>query len=232
VYDNEYSVIIVLIFFIIIIYIIFSNKNNRKYKVYKTNHYDIEKSIDIKSNDISESKKNISISISDNNKNNKNILSEESIVLPKKQKQMSLSLGTNEENVFIVINSIAKKYYSVKDIHNFMDKKNIFLNNSGYFNKHHVEKHTRCIKYSITNISNPGYLDKDKVGSPRIKGLMYFIQLPINTDPIVALTEMIADAREFSKIYDGDLCDSERVPLSNKTIKTLKKNIENYKYEH
>ena len=46
--DNEYTVIIVLIGFFIIVYIIFSNKNNRKYKVYKTKNYDIKKSIDIK----------------------------------------------------------------------------------------------------------------------------------------------------------------------------------------
>ena len=69
--DNEYTVIIVLIGFFIIVYIIFSNKNNRKYKVYKTKNYDIKKSIDIKEKKISNPQKNnIDISIINTAKQN------------------------------------------------------------------------------------------------------------------------------------------------------------------
>ena len=135
-YDNKYSVIIVLIGLFIIVYIIFSSKNNRKYKVYKTKNYDIKKSINIKENIITDPKKNIEISIL--GKKNKNNQKEEILFSEKKQKQMSLSLGFEKEKKYIVVNSISEKYYTIKDIYNFMDNKNIFLNDIGFFNKYHI----------------------------------------------------------------------------------------------
>ena len=229
-YDNKYSVIIVLIGFFIIFYIIFSSKNNRKYKVYKTKNYDIKKSINIKENIITDSKKNLKISILDTKSKNKKI---EEILFPeKKQKQMSLSLGFEEEKKFIVINSISEKYYTIKDIYNFMDNKNIFLNDIGFFNKYHIYKHTRCIKYSVTNIANPGFLDKDKVGSLKIKGLSFFIQLPMKIDPMDSFNEMMIDVKLFRKKYGGKLYDSNKDLLSKKTIKNLKNIVEIYKNEY
>ena len=47
---NEFRIIIILVGFFIILYIFISNKNNRKYKVYKTKRHDFEKSITIKTN--------------------------------------------------------------------------------------------------------------------------------------------------------------------------------------
>ena len=229
-YDNKYSVIIVLIGFFIIVYIIFSSKNNRKYKVYKTKNYDIKKSINIKENKITDSKKNIEISILDTkNKNNQT----DKILFPeKKQKQMSLSLGFEEEKKYIVVNSIAEKYYTIKDIYDFMDNKNIFLNDIGFFNKYHINKHTKCIKYSVTNIANPGFLDKDKLGNLKIKGLSFIMQLPMKIDPMDSFNEMMSDVKLFRKKYGGKIYDSNKELLSKKTIKNLKNIVEIYKNEY
>ena len=229
-YDNEYSIIIVLIGFFIIVYIIFSNKNNRKYKVYKTKNYDIKKSINIKENIITGSKKNIEISILDTK--NKNNQIEKILFSEKKQKQMSLSLGFEEEKKYIVVNSIAEKYYTIKDIYDYMDNKNIFLNDIGFFNKYHIYKHTKCIKYSVTNIANPGFLDKDKVGNLKIKGLSFIMQLPMKIDPMNTFNEMIGDAKLFRKKYGGKIYDSDKELLSKKTIKNLKNIVEIYKNEY
>ena len=229
-YDNEYSIIIVLIGFFIIVYIIFSNKNNRKYKVYKTKNYDIKKSINIKENITTGSKKNIEISILDTKNKNNQI---EKILFPeKKQIQMSLSLGFEEEKKYIVVNSIAEKYYTIKDIYDYMDNKNIFLNDIGFFNKYHIYKHTKCIKYSVTNIANPGFLDKEKVGNFKIKGLSFIMQLPMKIDPMNTFNEMIGDAKLFRKKYGGKIYDSNKELLSKKNIKNLKNIVEIYKNEY
>ena len=229
-YDNKYSVIIVLIGLFIIVYIIFSSKNNRKYKVYKTKNYDIKKSINIKENIITDPKKNIEISISD--KKNINNQKKEILFSEKKQKQMSLSLGFEKEKKYIVVNSISEKYYTIKDIYNFMDNKNIFLNDIGFFNKYHIYKHTRCIKYSVTNIANPGFLDKDKVGNLKIKGLSFILQLPMKIDPLDSFNEMMLDVKLFRKKYGGKLYDANKELLSKKTIKNLKNIVEIYKNEY
>lgn len=229
--DNEYTVIIILIGFFIIVYVVFSNKNNRKYKVYKTKNYDIKKSIDIKEKKISSlQKNNFNINIIKTVK--KNNLKEEVLFAEKKQKQMTLALGSEEEKQYIIINSITKKFYTIKDIYNFMDDKNIFLNESGFFDKYHIYKHNRCIKYSITNISNPGYLDKDKIVNLKIKGLSFIMQLPINIDPVITFDEMVSDAKIFVKKYGGELYDQEKKPLTKKTLINLKKTVEIYKNEY
>ena len=228
--DNEYTVIIVLIGFFIIVYIIFSNKNNRKYKVYKTINYDIKKSINIKETKISNPQKNnIEISILNTERKNSKA---EVLFSKKKQKQMTLSLGFEKESQYIIVNSIAKKFYTIKDIYNFMDDKNIFLNENGFFDKYHIYKHNRCVKFSITNVSNPGYLDKDKIGNLKIKGLSFIMKLPIKIDPMVTFNEMMNDAKIFIKKYGGELYDLDRKPLSKKTLKNLKKTVEIYKNDH
>ena len=229
-YDNEYSIIIVLIGLFIVVYIIFSSKNNRKYKVYKTKNYDIKKSINIKENKIPIPNKNIEISIL--NAKSKSKQKKEILFSEKKQKQMSLALGFEEEKNYIIINLISDEYYAIKDIYNFMENKNIFLNDIGFFNKYHIYKHTRCIKYSITNIAKPGYLDKDMIDNLKIKGLSFFMQLPMKIDPKDSFNEMMDDAKQFRKKYGGKLYDSNREILSKKTVKNLKNIIEIYKNEY
>ena len=47
---NEFRIIIIIIGFFIILYIFIANKNNRKYKVYKTKRHELKKPINIKTN--------------------------------------------------------------------------------------------------------------------------------------------------------------------------------------
>ena len=145
---------------------------------------------------------------------------------------MSLSLGFEEEKKYIVVNSIAEKYYTIKDIYDYMDNKNIFLNDIGFFNKYHIYKHTKCIKYSVTNIANPGFLDKEKVGNFKIKGLSFIMQLPMKIDPMNTFNEMIGDAKLFRKKYGGKIYDSNKELFSKKNIKNLKNIVEIYKNEY
>ena len=229
-YDNEFRVIIILIGLFIIFYIFFISKNNRKYKVYKTKNYDIKKNIEIKTNNKSDISSNININLKTENKNQSSV--KDIKVSTNKPKQMSLSLGANEEKKLIIINSIAKKYYNVKDIYFFMEENNIFINNSGYYEKFHINKHERFLKYSVTNISSPGYLNKENLTSPKIKGLSFFIQLPVKADSLNVFNEMVNDAKIFSKSYKGNLYNSDKELLSNKILKNLKNIAKSYKDEY
>ena len=56
-----------------------------------------------------------------------------------------------------------------------MEQNSIFLNDYGFFEKHHVDRKTRCIKYSIANLTNPGFLEKEKLRESRIKGLSFLV---------------------------------------------------------
>ena len=117
-YENEFRLIILLIGFLVIIYIVFSGKSNRKYKVYKTKNYDIKNPIDIRSDHSLVSNKKVNIQLT-TNKNVKN-LKKDILITSNKTKQMSLSLGQNQEKTFIIINSIARDHYNIKDIQDFI----------------------------------------------------------------------------------------------------------------
>ncbi len=229
-YDNEFRLIILLLGFFIILYIVFSTKNNRKYKVYKTRNYDIKKPIEIRSDKQRDLSKNINIPLTSSTqiKQTKNNIT----LSAAKPRQMSLSLGTNENKSLLIIYSIAKNYYKIKDIYEYMDKKSIFINNYGYYEKHHIDDRLRCLKYAITNMENPGYLDRDKLDNPRISGISFFMQLPIDIDPVTVFNEMYMDAKDFSKKYKGVLYDSNRVKINNKIIKNYKNLANSYKDEH
>lgn len=229
-YDNEFRLIILLIGFFIIFFIIFSSKNNRKYKVYKTKNYDIKKPIEIRSNKQLDLDKNVNISLTSSSAPQK---STKDISLSSgKPRQLSLSLGKNEKKSLLVIYSIAENYYKIKDIYYYMDKKSIFINDHGYFEKYYADDRLRCLKYSITNMENPGYLDREKIDNSKVTGISFFMQLPMNIDPLAVFNEMYSDAKEFSKKYKGVLYDSNKMKLSGKAIKNLKNKANSYKDEY
>ena len=123
---NEFRIIIILVGFFIILYIFISNKNNRKYKVYKTKRHGFEKSITIKTNNKKKSRDKLDISLK--TKNTNTYQQKKISLATSKPKQMSLFLDNNEEKQFIIIHSVAKNFYNIKDIYNFMDENEIFMN--------------------------------------------------------------------------------------------------------
>lgn len=223
---NEFRIIIILVGFFIILYILISNKNNRKYKVYKTKRHDFEKSITIKTNNKKKSRDKLDISLK--TKNTNTYQQKKISLATSKPKQMSLFLDNNEERQFIIIHSVAKNFYNIKDIYNFMDENEIFMNDKGYFNKISSDNHTRCVKYSVINAVSPGLLDVEKTKEYRISGISFFMELPMNINSLNVLNEMINDAKIFSKKYEGKLYNKDKILLDQKIIKNLRNIAKSY----
>ena len=141
---------------------------------------------------------------------------------------MSLFLDNNEEKQFIIIHSVAKNFYNIKDIYNFMDENEIFMNDKGYFNKISSDNHTRCVKYSVINAVSPGLLDVEKTKEYRISGISFFMELPMNINSLNVLNEMINDAKIFSKKYKGKLYNKDKILLDQKIIKNLRNIAKSY----
>ena len=229
-YENEFRVIILLIGILIIFYILFISKDKRKYKVYKTKNYDIKSPINIVTNKQFVTKKNIDMRIGSEKISNK--ARHEIKISASKPRQIPLVLGPNNEKKLIIISSVAKNYYKIKDIHKFMEKKGFIMNSSGFYDKFETEKHINLLKYSVTNITNPGYLDESRLENTRIKGMCFFMQLPTNIDPLVIFNEMISDAKIFTNKNKGILYNSNKIILNNKLIKDLKSIVMSYRDEH
>jgi len=230
VYENEFRVTILLIGIFVIFYILFISKDKRKYKVYKTKNYDITSPINIVTNKKIAVKKNIDI-----NFKGKKIYNNTYPVIKisaSKPRQIPLALGSNHEKQLIIVSSVAKDNYKIQDIDEFMEKKGFIMNNSGFYDKFHTEKHISHLKYSVTNIMNPGYLDKNKLENTRIKGICFFMQLPTYIDPLNIFNEMISDAKIFTNKNKGILYNSNKIILSNKLIKDLKSIVMSYRDEH
>ena len=229
-YDNEFRIIIILFGFLLLIYIFFISKSNRKYKLYKTKNYDIKKPINILSTNLEQKKVNnieIFTSREIKSENDKKIS-----VTNIKPKQLRLPLDNDGNKDIIVIYSVAKNFYKISDIYDFMDQNSIFLNDYGFFEKHHVDRKIRCIKYSIANLTNPGFLEKEKLRESKIKGLSFFIQFPTKIDSLKIFNEMVNDAKILSKKYKGTLCDSKHDKLNSKTLKTMKELAGSYSNEY
>mgnify|MGYP000580761527 CR=1 FL=1 len=229
-YENEFRVVILLIGILVIFYILFISKDKRKYKVYKTKNYDIKSTINIVTNKKVVTKKNIDISLGIKQipNNARNVIK----ISASKPRQMPLVLGRNHEKKLIIISSVAKNNYKIQDIHEFMEKKGFIMNSGGFYDKFHTEKHINYLKYSVTNIINPGYLDESRLKDARIKGICFFMQLPANTDPLNIFNEMISDARIFTNKNKGILYNSNKIILNNKLIKDLKSTVMSYRDEH
>ena len=229
-YENEFRVIILLIGILVIFYILFISKDKRKYKVYKAKNYVDKSPINIVTNKKSLVKKNIDISIK--SKKNSNNARHEIKILAHKPRQIPLVLGPNYEKKLIIISSVAKDNYQIQDIHEFMEKKGFIMNSSGFYDKFDTEKHISHLKYSVTNILNPGYLDESRLQNTRIRGISFFMQLPTNADPLDIFNEMISDAKIFTNKNKGILYNSSKIILNNKHIKDLKSIVMSYRDEH
>ena len=229
-YENEFRVIILLIGILIIFYILFISKDKRKYKVYKAKNYVDKSPINIVTNKKTLAKKNIDISIT--SKKNSNNARHEIKILAHKPRQIPLALGPNHEKKLIIISSVAKDNYQIQDIHEFMEKKGFIMNSSGFYDKFYTEKHISHLKYSVTNILNPGYLDESRLQNARIRGISFFMQLPTSADPLDIFNEMISDARIFTNKNKGILYNANKIILNNKLIKDLRTVVMSYRDEY
>ena len=229
-YENEFRVIILLIGILVIFYVLFISKDKRKYKVYKTKNYDIKSPINIVTNKKIVTKKNIDISFESIEISSK--IRRQIKISANKPRQIPLALGPNHEKKLIVVSSVAKNNYKIKNIKEFMEKKGFIMNSGGFYDKFHAEKHISHLKYSVTNIANPGYLDESRLESSRIKGICFFMRLPTNTDPLDIFNEMISDARIFTNKNKGILYNANKIILNNKLIKDLKTIVMSYRDEY
>ncbi len=229
-HENDLRVLLLLIGIVFILYIFFSSKNKKKYKVYKTrNHIDINL-ITVNTSTIdSENFKKIYIDI--NTKTDFQIINKDIPKILSKPIQMKLPLVLNQEKRLIIINSLAKNYYNINQIYDFMEERSIIMNDIGYFEKFHLDKYKSFLKYSITNILNPGFLDKNKLKYLRIKGLSFFMQIPMILEPLSVFNEMLVDVKKFSKRNNGFLFDVHNSKLTNIMVKNFKKIVISYKNE-
>ena len=229
-YENEFRVIILLTGILVIFYILFISKDKRKYKVYKTKNYDIKSPINIVTNKKIVTKKNIDISFG--SKEISNNTRHQIKISASKPRQIPLALGPNHEKKLIIVSSVANNNYKIKDIQEFMEKNGFIMNSGGFYDKFYAEKHTSHLKYSVTNIINPGYLDESRLKNTRIKGICFFMQLPTSADPLDVFNEMISDARIFTNKNKGILYNANKIILNNKLIKDLRTVVMSYRDEY
>lgn len=90
---------------------------------------------------------------------------------------------------------------------------------------HRYRNGTDNIEFSVANMVEPGTFPKQNSLSFRTPGLALFFQPPMVTDPISSFEGMVNTCHELADRLHGEIWDAERQPLTDETIKTIRRSL-------
>ena len=93
---------------------------------------------------------------------------------------------------------------------------------------HREESGTAERLYSVANAVEPGTFDLSDLETLQTPGLTFFMQLPVPSDALEALDEMILSARTVAATLGGDVKDDSMSALTGQTVEHMKQRIADF----
>lgn len=84
------------------------------------------------------------------------------------------------------------------------------------------------ILFSVADILQPGSLEKSRLEQRQIKGLIFFIDLSLATNSLLAFEDMLKTASTIADKLNADLCNEQRNLLNEAEVEQLRSQIFNF----
>ncbi len=221
--ELEYTYVLSIISLVIVFFVIIYTYNTYDYRI---SNKDYSKVKSIKNKIFSKRKKNnqknVSISFNTHKKSRKLISNDKKKAL--RPPQFKINFNQDEKDI-IYIFSKANEKYTINELEKFFQKNSYFLNSMGVYEKIDPSDSKKGRMYLVTDMNEPGYLEKKRTIKKDINGLCFILKLPINICPSYAFENMINDARTISKKYNGNVLNENMILLSKEDEESIKNDI-------
>ena len=223
--EIEYTYLLSIISLVIVFFVLIYTYNTYDYRI---SNKDYSKVKGIKNKIFSKRKKNnqknLSISFNTQQKSRKLISNDKKRAL--RPSQFKINFNQDEKNI-IYIFSKANEKYTITKLEKFFHKNNYFINSMGVYEKIDPSDSKKGRMYLVTDMNEPGYLERNRTIKKDINGLCFILKLPINICPSAAFEIMINDARTISKKYNGNVLNENLTLLSKEDEESIKNDIIN-----
>jgi len=221
--ELEYTYVLSIISLVIVFFVIIYTYNTYDYRI---SNKDYSKVKSIKNKIFSKRKKNnqknASISFNTHKKSRKLISNDKKKAL--RPPQFKINFNQDEKDI-IYIFSKANEKYTIAELEKFFNKNNYFINSMGVYEKIDPNNSKKGRMYLVTDMNEPGYLEKKRTFKKDINGLCFILKLPVNICPSTAFEIMINDARTISKKYNGNVLNENMILLSKEDEESIKNDI-------
>lgn len=186
-----------------------SNKDNNKIEPTLAQDQNIYESSEIIDKQVLSNKENINIEI---------------------QQEKNTIVLESEYIVTIRMVAIDDSEYSGEEIVGKLRENGMIHEEPGIFNYYYGSNKIRV--FSAANLHEPGIFDMNQLENLKIKGISFFMSLPLKTNEINAFDEMMSVLKKIKSSLKGELLDDTGSSLSIQRERYIREEVIEYSLKH
>ena len=186
-----------------------SNKDNNKIEPTFAQDQNIYESSEIIDKQVLSNKENINIEI---------------------QQEKNTIVLESEYIVTIRMVAIDDSEYSGEEIVGKLRENGMIHEEPGIFNYYYGSNKIRV--FSAANLHEPGIFDMNQLENLKVKGISFFMSLPLKTNEINAFDEMMSVLKKIKSSLKGELLDDTGSSLSIQRERYIREEVIEYSLKH
>ena len=120
--------------------------------------------------------------------------------------------------------------YSGKEIVDTLKESGMIHEEPGIFNYYHGSNKIKV--FSAANLHEPGIFDMNQLENLKVKGISFFMSLPLKTNEINAFDEMMSVLKKIKSSLKGELLDDNGSSLSIQRERYIREEVIEYSLKH
>ena len=167
--------------------------------------------------------------VSDEIIDKQNLSNKENINIEIQQEKHTIAVEA-EYIVTIRMVAIDDYEYSGKEIVDTLKESGMLHEEPGIFNYYYGSNKIKV--FSAANLHEPGIFDMNQLESLKVKGISFFMSLPLKTNEINAFDEMMSVLKKIKSSLKGELLDDNGSSLSIQRERYIREEVIEYSLKH
>ena len=167
--------------------------------------------------------------VSDEIIDKQNLSNKENINIEIQQEKHTIAVEA-EYIVTIRMVAIDDYEYSGKEIVDTLKESGMIHEEPGIFNYYYGSNKIKV--FSAANLHEPGIFDMNQLENLKVKGISFFMSLPLKTNEINAFDEMMSVLKKIKSSLKGELLDDNGSSLSIQRERYIREEVIEYSLKH
>ena len=146
------------------------------------------------------------------------------------QQEKNTIVLESEYIVIIRMVAIDDSEYSGEEIVDTLKENGMIHEEPGIFNYYYGSNKIRV--FSAANLHEPGIFDMNQLDTLKVKGISFFMSLPLKTNEINAFDEMMSVLKKIKSSLKGELLDDTGSSLSIQRERYIREEVIEYSLKH
>jgi len=155
-------------------------------------------------------------------------LDEISNAMPDEKKQPGITTEKPSEYVLLHVMAPSEYTYNGYELLQSLLASGLRYGDMNIFHRHETKTGRGPILFSLASVNEPGTFELPKMGNFSCPGLILFMPLKHEPDPMIAFDTMLETAKQLIEDLGGDIWDEKRQPLNMDKITQIRARIRQF----